>query len=501
MTSPGYPATRRTCALLVAATFGVAGAAAGASPTTIFVNSTADVVADDGTCTLREAATAANNHAPSGATPGECAAGTASNEVVFVLPPASTIHLSGAVVFTESAHLYGGGPDQLTIEQDAADRVLVFDGRLLSIYGFGLRGLTLTGGDAAGAYDGLYPGEGGGLLAIAAPGMAIDWVRFLDNAASQGGAALAMHDVGLSPIVERSTFEGNVVSGGTGGGGGALLVQGGGLQLRTSLFHANQASNDGASALADSPGGAIWIEGGSAVTVTIEETTFDGNSARGAGGALALGQAPAADHADVTATIVDSTFTGNAADTDADALPAAGGGLHLAWNDGFTTLTNCIVASNTDGSSAVTPAPDLRAPSASAASGGYNLIGIGAGAALVFQDGVSGDQVGSVATPIPPQLLALDDNGGPTRSRLPIATHGSPVIDQGSCSGSFYDQREWTELGSGLRIYDFAGTADADDGCDVGAVELLLDPPPEIFSSGFEFGDTRYWSGVEGFVP
>src|SRR3990172_6675144 len=37
---------------------------------TITVNSAADVVADDGVCTLREAITAANTDAASGATPG-----------------------------------------------------------------------------------------------------------------------------------------------------------------------------------------------------------------------------------------------------------------------------------------------------------------------------------------------------------------------------------------------------------------------------------------------
>src|SRR5512144_1496433 len=53
-----------------------------ASAATITVNSTADVAADDGQCTLREAITAANPpNAASGAMPGECAAGAASPAV------------------------------------------------------------------------------------------------------------------------------------------------------------------------------------------------------------------------------------------------------------------------------------------------------------------------------------------------------------------------------------------------------------------------------------
>lgn len=47
-----------------------------ASPSTeITVNSTADVIADDGQWTLREAITTANNNTPSGTFEGECPAG------------------------------------------------------------------------------------------------------------------------------------------------------------------------------------------------------------------------------------------------------------------------------------------------------------------------------------------------------------------------------------------------------------------------------------------
>jgi hypothetical protein len=47
--------------------------------TTITVNSLSDVSnSSDGLCTLREAITAANNNAASGATAGECAAGSSS---------------------------------------------------------------------------------------------------------------------------------------------------------------------------------------------------------------------------------------------------------------------------------------------------------------------------------------------------------------------------------------------------------------------------------------
>ena len=57
--------------------------ASAASAATITVNSTADVAADDGVCTLREAITAANTNAASGATVGECAAGSGTDSIQF----------------------------------------------------------------------------------------------------------------------------------------------------------------------------------------------------------------------------------------------------------------------------------------------------------------------------------------------------------------------------------------------------------------------------------
>ena len=53
---------------------------------TITVNSTADTAANDGACTLREAITAANTDAASGALAGECAAGSGADDIVFNIP-------------------------------------------------------------------------------------------------------------------------------------------------------------------------------------------------------------------------------------------------------------------------------------------------------------------------------------------------------------------------------------------------------------------------------
>ena len=62
---------------------------------TITVNSTADVIANDGECTLREAILAANTNTTSGAMPGECAAGQALPTVDAIV-----FNIAGAGVHT-----------------------------------------------------------------------------------------------------------------------------------------------------------------------------------------------------------------------------------------------------------------------------------------------------------------------------------------------------------------------------------------------------------------
>jgi CSLREA domain-containing protein len=60
----------------------------------IFVTIWDDVVADDGHCSLREAIVAANTNTPSGAQPGECPAGSATETDIIVLFSGATYNLT-----------------------------------------------------------------------------------------------------------------------------------------------------------------------------------------------------------------------------------------------------------------------------------------------------------------------------------------------------------------------------------------------------------------------
>jgi hypothetical protein len=76
---------------------------------------------------------------------------------------------------------------------------------------------------------------------------------------------------------------------------------------------------------------------------------------------------------------------------------------------------------------------------------------------------------GSSIFGVDPQLGALGSNGGPTQTKLPAVT--SPVVDQGSAPGNLLtDQR------GDPRTVD-TSPANANDGTDIGAVELATGPP------------------------
>lgn len=68
--------------------------------TTITVNSKLDTVADTGTCTLREAITAANDDTASGVNAGECAAGSGADTIVFAITGSADYTVDGSNGYT-----------------------------------------------------------------------------------------------------------------------------------------------------------------------------------------------------------------------------------------------------------------------------------------------------------------------------------------------------------------------------------------------------------------
>ena len=212
-----------------------------------------------------------------------------------------------------------------------------------------------------------------------------------------------------------------------------------------STFSGNSAAG---SVTSGGQGGAIDAANASTTTIvgsTISENqvTDPGNAGTATGGAISsLG----------AVVVKNSTISTN---TQAGAGSDLGGGIVQFSGAGRScTLTNTIVAGNTDADGD----PDLAG---TFISGGNNLIGVANGAVAGITNGVSGDQLGTSATPLNPQLGALANNGGPTLTMLPGGN--SPALGAGSTTG--FLSTDTDQRGTGfLRL--------ANGVIDIGAVQL-----------------------------
>ena len=180
------------------------GGIADAQGATITVNSTADAAADDGECALREAITAANGNAASGATAGECDAGEG-------LPTVDTIDFSIA----------GGGPhtiapasglpelrESMTIDGGITDpNVVVIDGvNSPSTFGLNLQG---TGGHTVRRLA-IVNFSFGTVAGTGAPGNTIEQNRIGTN---WSGASGRGNGLGIELHGDRNMVRDNVISG------------------------------------------------------------------------------------------------------------------------------------------------------------------------------------------------------------------------------------------------------------------------------------------------
>ncbi|MEM1093376.1 MAG: choice-of-anchor Q domain-containing protein [Bacteroidota bacterium] len=220
------------------------------------------------------------------------------------------------------------------------------------------------------------------------------------------------------------------------GGGG--IFNSGTLTIRRSLVANNVSIREA---------GGIFSSG----TLTLVNTTVDGNSTSNSpgGGFYITGG---------TVNISHSTITRN----HANGGSGSGGGIRR--DGGTVTLKNTILAGNTSSHNS----PDCEG---TIGSGGHNLIGSTSGCGYTT---ATADQV-NVSLPLS-VLPALADNGGPTRSRLPV--FGSVLIEAGTCTDLdnatvTVDQRGFARPQEG----DGDGTLD----CDIGAVEGVFSGHPLNF--------------------
>jgi hypothetical protein len=280
----------------------------------------------------------------------------------------------------------------------------------------------------------------------------------------------------------NSTISGNTITSESGGNGTNYFTAGGGLYVRgdasitQSTISGNTATTTGTGL--DAIGGGVFATG----DLIIENSTIDGNVVDGDGGGVFKARFSNYGDPGTFMTIANSTISGNSAARGggiSSARPSTIANSTIAFNDaqngaggmifqpvGADNLQfdfqSTILASNTVGETATLPT-DLGSTGNLIVAGASNVIG-DAGAFALPPDTLADD----------PLLVALADNGGPTRTHA--LEEDSPAIDAGNNAGAFeFDQR-----GEGFpRVVGAAA--------DIGAFESeggVIDDT--IFRNGFE---------------
>ena len=325
--------------------------------------------------------------------------------IMFQLPPGpNTITLtSGPLTSSQSAPVIRGpGANLLTISgnrQNPVFQILGGTNDTFMISGLSIaNGFVATGTDFIPGGGGVYSRAplwldhcvvsgnsaagtaiGGGLFGQFGSSLLITNSLVTGNTSIAGGGGMA----GSGLFAINSAIENNAATGhapGTGSGGGVLT----GITITNSTISGNTASGDG---------------GGIAITssfgdVISDNTTISGNSAAGKGGGIFLQDASSG----LTLFLTTSTISANAAGSQGGGVyVGAGGPAQAPYTSSFA---DSLIAGNVNGDCAGCPPQSYP-----------NFIG------------------GN------PLLGALQNNGGPTKTMLPLP--GSPVIGAGQAQPLF----------------------------------------------------------------
>jgi len=391
-------------------------------PTLYVVNTTADLVAQDGVISLREALQAANTNTAVGDAP----AGDPVEMDVIRFDPAlagRTITLGSPLLVTNHLAIegVGEGPFRLTLDANETGRVFeIADGTTLQ-----LADLRLTRGTA---------GTGSGGAILSAGDLELEDMELFANSAAHGGGVA---NSGGEVRATRVWVHDNTATDGASRGGG-LLSEWGRVEMLDSCISANTAKL----------GGGLysgWYGEMLVTSSTVSGNTVDGSGAAGGG----IHNTQFSQARLVNVTVKANTAAGGS---------ASGGGTY--HDSGSFRMVNTIVAGNT-----APGEPDVRGDYDPTSD--HNLIGI--------IDGSTGldsthSFFGTAESPLDSGLDELSDNGGPTPTHA-IQT-GSDAINAGDDTAAvdFADNPlQFDQRGDGHeRIRDGR--------IDLGAFEYAADP-------------------------
>jgi CSLREA domain-containing protein len=390
----------------------------------IVVNSNADAVANDGACTLREAITAANTNAASGATAGECIAGDVAGTDAISFAANYEITLTSQLpAITSAMTITGNGAANSVVRADACDPLGGFCTQPYRVFEVGaagdltLDGLTVKHGRCFSGTCTTNSGQGGNILNAGILHIANS---IITNATALSGGNI-FNNGGTITVIASQINNGRAYD-----GGGIYNISG-----TTTLSQVTMSGDQ-----------SVGLEGAAInnqATLTVTNSTFSGNGdfINNTGAAAgAIYNSPTG-----TATITNSSISGNAG--------GLSGGIH---NIGVLHLQNTILANNF-------PIDCYNSIGDTIATNTNNLIEVNA---------ASGHMCGTPTLTSDPMLGALANNGGLTPTFALLA--GSPAIDKGNnavCAVApvnNLDQRGISRMSDG----DKNGVAT----CDIGSFEV-----------------------------
>ena len=309
-------AFRISIAFAIALLVAVGGPSGSAQAATIVVNSTADAIADDGQCTLREAIIAANNDAASGVSGGECAAGSGDDTIAL---PFGFYQLSIPGINEGSS---------ATGDLDVRTN--------MTISGAGMRNPGTT------TFENVVFSENSDRGLITEGTAIITDSTFTNNTETTGSGGAGIYIFGPTPTLtmSNSTVSGNTTSG---NGGGFRLSWGGPSTGTIAIMNSTISGNS-----ADIHGGGIELNA-SGYTLTMNNVTISGNTTDadtndvGDGGGVHV----SAGLLSLQNTIVAGNFdeTGQAPDCGGASLDSRG--YNLVQSTGGCTLTGNLTGNIT----------------------------------------------------------------------------------------------------------------------------------------------------------
>lgn len=395
---------------------------------TVVVDTAADVVADDGVTSLREAValTQAN---------GSCL--SIPDLIVFDLPAGTVIILTDALLIEDDA-VTMDGDGRVTLRSSATSVPLlnlVRDTRTTYLRLFRM----MLDGEAVARTAPAIRADAGTMLLL-------DHVAMVDfRAGSSASGAIDANGVS-SLVITDSVLGLNHGTDTVAGGGGAVslvsTVTSGNFAFTRSMFLDNLSVGDG---------GAVRVQLSDGAALFVTDSTFAGNQTGANGGALA--------QTDGELTIVNSTFSDNSAGNDGGALQFSGSSLSVSHST--VVYNNARAGGGVAGTGDTLTGSNTILSLNSATDTGANLYQLVPALTHSLVDATA-DQL---------RLGALDLNGGTMLVHL--LQDGSVAINGGSTQGIVaptLDQRGAPRV-AGRRI-------------DIGAVEMPADSGASDGSGG-----------------